>query len=446
MEQKSGFGGKELFAVILLAVMNFFLFADQNLMAPHLTEIAREFGLDDIQRDIMLGGRISLVFWVLGALVTIPIGYLTDLVSRRNLFLIVIIIGEVPCLLTAFAQNYEQLFWLRAATGIGIGGALPLTYSMIGDYFSHGNRASATAFIGLAEGLGIAMGQLLAGSVAPVIGWTWREPFIAVAIPNFILCVVFFFTFREPSRGNTEDSLKDLIESGSVYTGKINLSEYINIFKIKSNLMVFLQGIPGTVPWGVFFIFLNDFYEYDKGYSKGVATLIVMVVGGAAIFGSFIGGLVGNRLYNIKSRYLPLLCGSSTILGVIPMAFLINYPSQKGVADPSAIGPIILGFVTGFTVTITSSNVRAMLLNVNTPESRGSIFSLFNLTDNLGKGFGPVIISLLIAQFGRVWAFNIANLFWVVCGVVLLLMMITFPRDEAALHKILAQRARTMVK
>ncbi len=444
MEEKARFAGKELYAVMLLAFMNLFLFADQNLMAPNLTQIARDLGLNDVQRDVMLGGDISAVFWILGSVITLGIGYLTDLVSRKKLFLIVIVIGEIPCLMTGFVQNYDQLFWMRALTGIGIGGALPLTYSMIGDYFSHGNRAAATAWIGLAEGLGIAAGQLLAGFMGPAMGW--RLPFIIVALPNFALCLLFLLTVKEPARGVTEESLRELIEKGLAYTGKINWKGYRDLFRIKSNIMVFVQGIPGTVPWGVFFIFLNDFYSQDKGYSVEVATLIVMAVGGAAILGGFLGGLGGNRLYNIKPKYLPLLCGASTLLGIIPMALLLNYPSQAGVADPSATGPLILGFITGFMVSITGPNVRAMLLNVNSPETRGSIFSLFNLTDNLGKGVGPVVISLLIVQFGRLWAFNIANLFWLVCGAGLLVMMITFPRDEAALVKLMGERAADMKK
>ncbi len=442
MEEKSRFVGKELYAVILLAVMNLFLFADQNLMAPNLTQIARDLGLNDVQRDVMLGGNISAVFWILGSLITLAIGYFTDLVSRKKLFIIVIIVGEIPCLLTGFVQTYDQLFWMRALTGIGIGGALPLTYSMIGDYFSHGNRALATAWIGLAEGLGIAVGQLLAGFIGPSMGW--RLPFIIVALPNFALCLLFLLSVREPGRGRTEDGLKDLIESGMAYTGRIDWKKYRELFKIKTNLLVFLQGVPGTVPWGVFFIYLNDFYSQDKGYTVEVATMIVMVIGGAAILGSFLGGVIGNRLFNIKAKYLPLLCGSSTLLGIIPMAFLLNYPSQIGVAEPGIAGPIVLGFITGFTVSVTSPNVKAMLLNVNSPETRGSIFSLFNLTDNLGKGFGPVIISLFIVHFGRLYAFNIANLFWVICGLVLLAMAWTFPGDEAALNAAMKEKARDL--
>ncbi len=444
MEESSTFRSRELYAVLLLSLINLFLFADQNLMAPNLTQIARDFGFSDVERDIKLGGNISLVFWVLGGVISLSIGYLTDLVSRRKLLLGVILIGERPCLLSGFAQTYSQLFWFRALTGIGIGGALPLTFSLVGDYFPHRQRAAAAGFLGLAMGVGIALGQMMAGMIGPTLGW--RIPFIIVAIPNFFLGILFWLTVREPQRGRTEESLRELIEKGQAYTGRINWREYKHLFKIKTNLLVFLQGIPGTVPWGVFFIFLNDFYSQDKGFSVERATLIVMAVGLAAIIGGFVGGLIGNRLYNLKSRYLPLLCGTTTLAGIIPMAMLINYPPQLGEENPSITLPAIIGLLTGFIVTITGPNVKAMLLNTNSPETRGSIFSLFNLADDLGKGFGPVIISFLIVLFGRLWAFNIANLFWLFCGIVLLSLAPIFPKDKKVLDELMAQRAKTLVR
>lgn len=442
MEDKRFFGGRELYAVTLLALIGFFLFADQNLMAPNLTQIATDFGFSANERDLKLGGHISLMFWMLGGVITMAIGYLTDLVSRKTLFIITIVVGEIPCVLTGFAENYTQFFWLRGLTGIAIGGALPLTYSMIGDYFSHRNRAAAAAWISLAQGLGIAAGQMLAGFIGPSHGW--RLPFIIVGLPNFLFILVFWLTVREPPRGRAEDSLRELIESGKVYTARINWAVYKNMFKIKTNILVFLSGIPGTVPWGVFFIYLNDFYSQDKGFSVAMATLIVMAAGAGAILGGFIGGLVGNRLYNIRPHFLPILCGATTTFGVIPTAFLLNYPSQIGVQNPSALIPIVLGLVTGFIVAITGANTKAIILNVNAPETRGSVFSLYNLVDDLGKGFGPVVISLLIVAFGRSLAFNIANLFWVICGILLFCTVSIFPRDEARLNEIMKEKAKRM--
>lgn len=54
----------------------------------------------------------------------------------------------------------------------------------------------------------------------------------------------------------------------------------------------------------------------------------------------------------------------------------------------------------------TGANVRAVLLNVNTPQTRGTAFSVFALADDLGKGLGPFFASGLILALGRtaVWS------------------------------------------
>ena len=77
-------------SLALLFVLSFFLFADQNLMGPNLTQIADDFGFNSIQRDVKLGGEISLVFWLVGGIVTLFFGYLTDIISRKKLLIIAI--------------------------------------------------------------------------------------------------------------------------------------------------------------------------------------------------------------------------------------------------------------------------------------------------------------------------------------------------------------------
>jgi MFS family permease len=81
---------RERWTIALLALVTLFLFADQNLMAPNLTQIADDFGFDAVQRDARLGGEISLAFWMLGGVVSLAIGYLTDRVHRKRLFVAVV--------------------------------------------------------------------------------------------------------------------------------------------------------------------------------------------------------------------------------------------------------------------------------------------------------------------------------------------------------------------
>ncbi len=433
MSEPNGRARHERYAVWLLAFMALFLFADQNLMAPNLTQMAREFGFDEVERDVKLGGHISLAFWMLGGLLTLLVGYWTDRTNRTRLLTAIILIGEIPCFLTGFVQDYAQLFWLRALTGVGIGGAIPLIYSLLGDYFSAQNRAKAAGYLGLAMGLGIAIGQLLAGFLGPTFGW--RLPFMIVAVPNFFFATLFLLTIREPARGQTEVGLQSILAEGHTYTTTLDWAGYKKLFSVRTNQFIFLQGVIATVPWSVFFVFLNDFYAQDKGFSVEQATLIVLSAGGTAILGGFLGGLWGNRIYNAKVRNLPLFCGLTTVIGVIPVALLINYPSQVGVAAPSMGIPLLYGALSGFFLSLAIPNVRAMLLNVNPPESRGSIFALYNLADDLGRGFGPVIISGLVVGLGRVWAFNVANLLWLGCGLVLIALAWSFPTDEAHLNQ-----------
>lgn len=426
--------GRDAYAVTLLALMALCLFADQNLMAPNLSLIAEELGLTLEQRDTRLAGEISLWFWLVGGVTSVAVGYLTDRVRRVPMLAGVVFLGAIPCFLTGFVETYEQLFWLRVLTGVGIGGVFPLIYSLLGDYFAPRTRATATAIIGLAMGLGIAAGQLLAGSLGEERDW--RLPFIIVAVPSFVLAPLFLLTIREPARGRTETALAGAHEHG----GRITSAAYRQLFGIRSNLLVFLQGIFGTVPWGVAFVYLNDFLAQDKGYGVQTATNVVVGIGGASILGGFIGGILGNRLYNRHPRYLPLLCAVTTLAAVVPMAVLIELPPQIGVPDPAVLPALLAGAAAGFSAAMTSSNIRAVLLNVNAPETRGSIFALYNLFDDLGRGLGPFFIGLLIASLGRVYAFHVANLLWVACALTLLAMSRSFPRDELALAERLRAR------
>jgi len=408
---------KRIFVTLQIGLISFFMFADQNLMGPNLTLIAEDFGMTDV-KDQYLGGLIPLVFWLLGGAVALFIGYCTDLISRKYLFVLVVIVGEIPCLLSGFADTYMEFFIMRVLTGIGIGGIIPLTYSLLGDLYSANERIKVVTLIGLASGMGIAVGQLTAGMMGDSFGW--RLPFIVFAIPNFILAVIFILTVEEPDRGQMDRNVQSFRIS--------DFKDFSSLFKIKTNLLVFLQGIFGTIPWGVFSIFIIDYFVVEKGYLRPTATLIITIVGGMALISSLIGGFVGNKLFRKNPKYLPLFCGISTILGVIPTALLINAPMRT---DQNETMLVVFAICTGLLIAMTPPNMKAILMNVNNPFSRGTVFSLYNFADDLGRGFGPFIIgNILIYYFGRNVAFNIANTFWIICGGLILLMYWTFPEEN----------------
>ena len=407
--------------------------------------------------DNRLAGRASLWFWLLGGLVAVTVGWVTDKRSRKKLLFGTILVGAIPCFATGFAQTVDQFVILRALTGIGIGAVLPLTYSLVGDLFSARGRPAAAAWVGLAAGIGIASGQLLAGILGPVYGW--QLPFLLVASPNILLAFLFLFFADEPKRGSGEQALHAAMEHGAEHREKIQLSDLRTLFANRTNLLVFAQGIPGSMPWGFFFTFLVDFYHSNKGFSVQAATLLVSVFGAGAILGSFVGGLAGGKLYHRKPAYLPALCCATIFAGIPPLLAIVNWadaptsPLQRaleilalvGGTGPSVAGPAALGVLGAFLAAITSSNVKAVLIDVNPPENRGTIFSLFNLADDLGKGFAPFLIGSVLGVFlGRQTSYNVAILMWVICGLVWLVLIRVFPKDVAALEHRLSERAKVL--
>ena len=77
--------------------------------------------------------------------------------------------GEGPCLATYFVRRYWQLVLLRVLTGISVGGAFPLVFSLIGDLFSVKQRANVAAGVQVATGVGFAAGQAIAGFVGEAV-------------------------------------------------------------------------------------------------------------------------------------------------------------------------------------------------------------------------------------------------------------------------------------
>jgi MFS family permease len=149
---------KRLYAIGLYSVTTILLYADQNLLAPNLSQVATEFGFSDDERDRKLGGDISLAFFLLGAPASLIIGCWGDHSNRMVLTGWTIGLGEGACFATYFSQTYQHLYICRALTGLSLGGALPLMYSVLGDWFGADDRHLVTAVVGMGTGLGDCVG------------------------------------------------------------------------------------------------------------------------------------------------------------------------------------------------------------------------------------------------------------------------------------------------
>jgi len=94
----------------------------------------------------------------------------------------------------------------------------------------------------------------------------------------------------------------------------------VRLFRRPSNVLLFLQGIPGCMPWGVVGVFLNDYFISDRNApSKFGAFVVVAVYGIGSVFGQIAGGFLGKKLYQMKHEYSCYLLGTVQILSSGPL-------------------------------------------------------------------------------------------------------------------------------
>ena len=153
---------------------------------------------------------------------------------------------------------------------------------------------------------------------------------------------------------------------------------------------------------------------YVPSLPPQAATGVLITFGAGNAIGVCVSGFLGHFTYKRDVRYPSLVMGTSLMLSCVPMYFLINWVDET--KDLSLVAA--LGLVTGSLAVIPVPIERAILTNVTVPESRGRANSILGIIDDLGKGLGPAIVSVLIQAFDRPTAFNISLLGWILGGLI----------------------------
>ena len=441
------------FAFVVMCLGLALVFADQNLLAPNLTAIANDLDLSPEERDYKLGGQIAFAFFLLGAPAAILIGSLADYYSRTKLFAWTLLLGSCPNVLAWYpgVTTFGQLYWLRALTGIAVGGAAPLTYSLSSDLFPPSERTKMSAVTGLSMTFGVVGGQAIAGFLGERYGW--RLPFAVVAVPGMCVAMVLMFFVEEPVRGGmeehpdatsldneeneeTESLVRSRPSTPPIRRGMLHaqlgtlraFAKKVNgIVSVRTVQFFLIQGIAGCVPWSMINTFFNDYLAQDKGLGVQTSTTLLIAFAIGGMVGTIFAGWYGQILYNDNPVRVSFFMGTTAFLGCIPTSYLVLADYSTSTLDVAF--KCTLAFITGGIACCVGVNIRALLLNVLHPINRGTAFSLFMLTDDLGRGLGPVVVAMFVSMFGRETAFFISVLFWIPCAILLVASSLTLQKD-----------------
>ena len=137
------------------------------------------------------GSQSSFTWVVVATLLTTTVstpiwGKLADLVDRKNLIQLALIITVLSSAAAGLSHNIEMLISMRALQGIGAGGLTALGTVLIADIIAPRERGKYMGLMGAVMGVAMIGGPLLGGVMTDGPGWRWNffvgVPFAGAAI------------------------------------------------------------------------------------------------------------------------------------------------------------------------------------------------------------------------------------------------------------------------
>lgn len=179
----------------LVYVINYL---DRNILNILLPAIKAEFHLTDASIGFLSGTSFAILYATLG----IPLAWLADRVSRRNVIAISMLLFSAMTVVAGFATSFVQLVGARIGTGIGEAGTSPSVNSVISDLYEPKERAGALSFYAAGLNVGLLLAFFGGGWIEQHFGW--RNAFLAAGIPGLIVALLVLATVPEPKRGHVE--------------------------------------------------------------------------------------------------------------------------------------------------------------------------------------------------------------------------------------------------
>ncbi|HVX58914.1 MAG TPA: MDR family MFS transporter [Candidatus Saccharimonadales bacterium] len=156
-----------LMLVMLLAAL------DQTIVSTALPKIATDLhGLNKYS-------WVATSYLLTSAIATPIYGKIGDLLGRKKIMQIAIVIFLLGSALCGLSRNMDQLVAFRAIQGIGAGGLMSLVLAVIGDVVPPRQRGRYQGYFGAIWGLSSVAGPLLGGffadapTILGVAGWRW---------------------------------------------------------------------------------------------------------------------------------------------------------------------------------------------------------------------------------------------------------------------------------
>ena len=377
------------------------------LVSPHLTDIAKDFGLDARARDFNLGGLLSLVILLVSLPASALIGYLGDTRDRKMVIFGLAMLGAASNTLVGIVHVFPLFVALRCLSAVSAMSNIVFV-SLIAEMYTHRERGVVLGNYNAIRGTGVGLGVL----VSTVSGHhSWRVSFVLVGVLSFAAAMFFAVVYTRSAKPMYSKSVK----RAPVKKASLRQSAP-QIFSNGVNVALFLQAPFCTLPIDFIGVYMIDWFHEDAGAPSKLAALVVAA--------SFALGLVfgqansaactrclGDTL-TTDTRLTLVTAATLYALPIVPLAFVWSSRFSFWLILPCMLS----GIVAGVNMTLT----RTLLLNSNPEHVHTTLYAIFCTLESIGKGVGLMLLSSYMASGDRGVILAANPSAWLLCAFVLL--------------------------
>src|SRR5262245_30455905 len=202
--QLSHFGGanRKWWTLAAVSFGLFMIMLDNTVVNVALPSIQRDLGLTLADLEwVVTGYALTFAAFMLTG------GKLADLLGRRRIFVVGLVIFTISSLLCGLASSAALLIAWRIVQGVGAALMNPATLSIIATAFPARERGRAIGLWAGVSALALAIGPLVGGLLTEHVGWSW---IFFINVPVGVLAIVASYLFIDESRDESEVQRLDL--------------------------------------------------------------------------------------------------------------------------------------------------------------------------------------------------------------------------------------------
>ena len=355
-------------------------FSAWGLIAPLAKKFQDELGLSNTYTLFLTATPV-----ILGSLLRIPLGVVTDRYGGRRIFTLVLLASAVPSLLFGFVDSYWGLLVVGFFLGIA-GASFAVGVPFVAGWYAKERQGFALGIYGMGN-----IGTAVAAFSAPAIVRHWGRPTLGIAAAAVIVAsaALFHAMAENPERAAAPPRYAEVLRSG---------------WRLYRLALLYFVTFGGFVAMAIFLPkLLRDWFGYSLT-DAGLRAAGFTVVATAA---RPIGGWLSDRF------------GATMVLLIAFAGIGLDAVALTSLSHDPTIVPVTAACLTLAAFFGAGNGAVFKLVPHEFPDSTGAATGIVGAAGGLGGFFPPIVMGIVKDHFDT-YALGFVGLlvFCVGCGLV----------------------------